>query len=104
MLTKRVKFLRNEKIANEAKEVNEYANRRQVEELYRSFNSDNSSFKAAKTSKKCDPNKLKEFFERHFTSNAIEKDPIELEHIPDFMEKLQNISIADMKVTPPDEE
>ena len=88
MIKKRVKFLRNEKLANKAKEVNEYANRKNVEELYRSFKADNSFLKAAKAPKKCDPNKLEKHFKKHLTSNAIEKDPIELEHILDFMKKL----------------
>ena len=36
-IKKRVKYLRNEKIANEAKMINGFASRRQVEDLYRSF-------------------------------------------------------------------
>ena len=39
-IKKRVIFLRNEKLAKEAHELNNYSNRRQVEELYNSFKSD----------------------------------------------------------------
>ena len=44
----------------------------QVQELYRALKSDNSSFKQVKTTKKCDPEKLKEFFMKYFTSDAID--------------------------------
>ena len=64
-----------------------------LQELYRSFKCDNSSFNYVKSAKPCDPNKLKEFFKKHFTSGAIEEDPIELEDIPEFIEKLQRTSI-----------
>ena len=104
MIKKQVKHLRNEKISNEAKELNEFANRRKVEELYRSFKSDNSSFNDAKPSKKCDPLKLTEFFKKHFTGGAIYEDPIELEETPDFIRELQRITTNDIKIGPPDEE
>ena len=37
---KRVKLLRNEKLRQEAEEINDFANNRQVEELFRSVTSD----------------------------------------------------------------
>ena len=88
-----MKFLRSEKLVKEANKINEFANRRKVEELYRSFKCDNSSFNCVKSAKPCDPNKLKEFFKQHFTSSAIEKDPIKMEDISDFIDKLQRTSI-----------
>ena len=97
----RVNALRNDKITKEAREINEFSNRRKVEELYRSFKSDNSSFKYVKSSKRCDPHKLKEFFKQHFTAKMIEEDPIELEEVPEFIKKLQNISTEGMVTGPP---
>ena len=104
IVKKRVKLLRNEKLAKEANKINEFANRRKVEELYRSFKCDNSSFNDVKSAKPCDPNKLKEFFKNHFTSSAIEEDPIELEDIPEFIEKLQRTSIQIDTTSPTKEE
>ena len=79
-IKKRVRRLRNEKLSNEAIKINEFATtRREVEELYRAFKSDNSSFKDAKPSKKCDPSELRDFFKGHFTSKIVNENPIELE-------------------------
>ena len=58
--------LKNEKLAKEALDINQYASKKQVEHLYRSFKSDNSSFETVKSSKKCDSQKLKAFFKEHF--------------------------------------
>ena len=74
-IKKRVKYLRNEKIANEAKMINGFASRRQVEDLYRSFKSENSTFKDSRLTKRCDPTKMKNFFEAHFTGQPVEEDP-----------------------------
>ena len=92
-IKKRVRQLRNEKLAKEANEINELATNRKVQELYRSFKSDNSSFSDAKPRKKCDLNKLKDYFKQHFTSDPINEHPIELEEIPDFIVKLQQTTI-----------
>ena len=93
LIKKRVNILRNNKFAKEASEINEFASRRKVEELYRSFKSDNSSFTETKAKKRCDLMKLREHFKKHFTSTAIEEDPVELILIPDVIEKLQNINL-----------
>ena len=66
MIKARVNKLKNEKLAKEALDLNQYASQKQVEHLFRTFKSDNSSFKTVKTSKKCEPHKLKEFFRDHF--------------------------------------
>ena len=58
--------------------INGFATRCQVEQLFCAFKSDNSNFKNAISSKKCDPLKLKTFFKDHFTGRPIEGDPIEL--------------------------
>ena len=102
-IKRRVNFLRNEKIEREANELNEYASRREVEQLYSSFKSDNSSFKEHRSSKKCDPIKLRDYFQKHFTADAIDEDPIELEYAPEFLGMLQNITTNDIKTGPPDD-
>ena len=84
-INKRVRRLRNEKLSNEAKKINEFATRREVEELYHAFKSDNSSFKDTKPSKKCDPSELRDFFKGHFTSKIVDEDAIELKEIPDYI-------------------
>ena len=85
--------MKNEKLEKEAKEIDEFANQKKVEALYRSFKSDNSSFTEKKTEKRCDQGKLRDHFEKHFTSNTIVEDPIELIDIPEFMFELQRLPI-----------
>ena len=102
-IKRRVNYLRNEKLEREANDLNEYASRREVEQLYSSFKSDNSSFKEHRPKRKCDPSVLREYFQKHFTADVIHKDPIELESAPEFIETLQNISTNDIKTGPPDE-
>ena len=74
-IKKRVQFLNNEKALKEANSINEFATKRQVEELFRSFKSDNSPFKKAKSTNKCDPVILKEYFKAHFTKPLNENTP-----------------------------
>ena len=83
--------------------INGFATRRQVEQLYRAFKSDNSSFKNATPSKKCDPLKLKTYFKDHFTGRPIEEDPIELVEAPNYIKQLQNLMMHDINTEPPDE-
>ena len=59
----------------EALDINQYTSQRQVEHLYRSFKADNSSFKTEKASKKCEPQKLKDFFREHFRKKETEIKP-----------------------------
>ena len=103
LIKRRVSFLKNEKMAKEAREINEHANRRQIEQLYTSFKSENTSFKEHKVSKKCDPTKLSEYFRKHFTAVPIDEDPIELENAPKFLDSLQSIPAEEIKTGPPDE-
>ena len=98
----RVNHLRNEKIAKEAMEMNEFASRRQIAELYRSFKNDNSTFKEIKTSKRCNPIKLKEYFKKHFEAQKTDKDPVELVNAPSYIQALQKLSSIHIKTGPPD--
>lgn len=102
-IKKQVRRLRNEKISNEAKMINDFATRRKVEELFCAFKSDNSTFKDAKPSKKCDPIKLRDYFKIHFTGKTVEEDPIELEEVPEYIENLQKITTQEINIGPPDE-
>ena len=103
-IKKRVRHLRNEKINNEAKQINGYATRRQIEQLYSAFKSDNSTFRDSSTTKKCEPSKLKDFFKAHFTEKPVEEDPLELVEAPDYIRQLQSLDVQDIKTGPPDEE
>jgi hypothetical protein len=90
------------KLAKEALDINQYTSQRQVEHLYRSFKADNSSFKTAKASKKCEPQKLKDFFREHFRKKETEIKPPELKDLPEVIRKLQDITIDGIKTGPPD--
>ena len=101
---RRVRHLRNDKLANEAKKINQFSTQRKVQALYRSFKSDNSPFREAKSAKRCDTEKLKCYFKKHFTSDPIDEDPIELNHIPEHLKNLQNIKVDGIKIGPPGED
>ena len=89
----RVNQLRNEKLANEATKINEYATQKEVEQLYKSFKDENSSFKAPSTTKRCEPHKLKEFFRKHFQSAGAGAEPIELDQLPDTIKKCRRYQL-----------
>ena len=103
-IKKRVTRLRNEKLEMEAAEINEYANSRQVEELFRSIKADGSTFQDSRRKNGCDPFKLKEHFMKHFNHSIEEDDPIELTEIPDFIRKLQDLNTDDISTAPPNRE
>ena len=95
--------LRNEKIQMEANTINDHANRKEVEQLFRSFKSDNSSFKKERPRTKCDPADLKAYFEKHFTSPQIKHTPIKLDDVPEFILKLKLLSTQNLNILPPEE-
>ena len=101
-IKKRVQQLRNLKMQREADEINEFATKRQVEELFKSIKSDGSTFKTVKRTSGCDPAKLKEYFQNHFSVAGNEDDkPTELSNIPQYIEALQQISCKDINHEPP---
>ena len=63
------KHLRNEKLREETEDINENANRRQVEELYKNIKDGNTTFKTIFRKQVCDPYKVKEHF-RHILTDA----------------------------------
>ena len=60
IIKKRVNKLLNKKMKQEAEEINQFATKREVEELFRSFIADGSTFKSTKRRSGCDQDKLKE--------------------------------------------
>ena len=50
-IKKRVNKLKNEKVKQEAEDINNFARKREVEELYRAFKDDSSTFKESKSRK-----------------------------------------------------
>ena len=103
-LRKRIRFLRNEKLQQEANETNMRAQKREIEALFRSFKNDQSSFKAVRDKTQCDTGQLKTYFMKHFSSANSRPIPIELINAPDFVRKLQNIPIESINTEPPSKE
>ena len=63
------------KIAKEEDKLNEYTNKWQIEDLYRSFKSDNSP---PSLGRKCDRTEMRACFRKPFTAAEHENDHIEL--------------------------
>ena len=101
-IKKRVRFLRNQKLEIEADELNHYANKRQIENLFKTFEADNHAFKTYPTRQKCDPAKLKEYFHDHFKKSVYLPDPKELDDLPGFINSLKKTRVGDMNTLPPD--
>ena len=77
-IKKRIVKLRNLKLKEEAEEVNSFASKRKIEEMYRAFKNDSSCFKNGKTDNKCDPQALINFFKDHFSMKTKCDSPKEL--------------------------
>ena len=102
-IKKRVKQLKNDRLRKEAEKINEYANKRKIEQLFKEIKSKNSAFKELRSSSNCDPDKLKKHFERHFNTNLDKSIPIEL-HKADFISKLKEIPSDSINIEPPTSE
>ena len=70
------------KYQQEANKINEHANRKQVEKLYRSMKADNSAFKDVAKRQQCDPGELQKFFSKHFNDAGELQNPIEFQDAP----------------------
>ena len=104
-IKERIRYLRNQQLQKEADEIDIRSQKREIEELYRSFRNDNSAFQNVKTEVKCDPVRLKEYFVKHFNYSVDLADtPIELENAPEFVARLQDISIEGISSAPPTKE
>ena len=79
-IKKRVNKLRNEKMKQEAKKINQFATKRAAVSL----------------------SKLKEYFEKHFAHSAQNHpEPEELVNIPDFIKELQTKYTQPVNMGPP---
>ena len=100
-IRRRLNYLRNVRLCAEAKSLNEHATKRQIEELFRRFKQDD--WVQAKTTSKCDPEKLQEFFNEHFNPIFPDNDPTEFTELPGFVDELQQLTKSSVIETgPPD--
>ena len=102
-IKKRVSQLRNIKMQAEANEINTYATKREVEDLFKNFKHDGSTFKNAKHNNGCDAEKLKAFFQAHFSQkiNTAESEPCELSEPPEFISSLRDNVFDHIDTKPP---
>ena len=91
-MKKRARELRLEKLQKEANEITIHAVRKDTEKLFKEFFKNNYAFKSAKPTETCDPIKLKEHFEKHFTLPSNLTTPEEIEKVPQYMQHFQEIS------------
>ena len=103
-IKKRVKKLRNDIIKQEADDITNFASKRELEELFRKFKEDTSTFKNKEKVNKCDPAKLKKYFEEHFNIDRNDPDPIELTEAPNFVQKLHDVSVDGIVTGPPSQD
>ena len=97
-----MKHLCNEKLKKkEAEEINQFANKRQIENLFRAFKDDNHAFKTPFKSTKCDPTKLKDYFYNHFLDKTNSIEPSELINVPAYINQLKSIAHKTINATPP---
>ena len=100
-IKKRILKLRNMKLKQEAEEINSFANKRKIEEMYRAFKNDSSCFKNGSTDQKCDPQALMNFFKDHFSKRNCSQPPEELSKSPDFKPPLSTNPTRVINVEPP---
>ena len=96
----RVRELRNEKLRNEAQELNSFTTKRDIERMYKSFKDDGSTFKSIRQKDGCDAHKLRKYFSAHFGTPSNDPDPIELVKAPVFLQRLTNVPV-DYNTLPP---
>ena len=102
LIKKRVTILKNKKLEDEARKIDSFATRKEIDNLYRTFQSDSSAFKTIRKSKECDPCLLRQYFEKHFESKEFDYDPVNFEPAPVFIRNLQKIKYDQVKNGPPD--
>ena len=80
-----------------------YATKREVEDLFKNFKHDGSTFKNAKQNNGCDAEKLKAFFQAHFSQkiNTAESEPCELSEPPEFISSLRDNVFEQIDTKPP---
>ena len=99
-LKKRITFLRNEKLRNEAKDINVNASRRQIAELYTNMKDCNTIFKKLREKQHCDSKKLREYFKEHFNKSPENDEPPNLKYPPNIIQQLRTEN-TDINTAPP---
>ena len=92
----KVRWLKNKKLELEADALNTFANKRQVDDLFRRLKSDNSTFLDTNRKQKCASNNLKEHFKRHFNIEEDINEPFELNEAPEFVKELQRVASMEL--------
>ena len=75
-----------------AEETNTFATKRDIEQMYKSFKDDGSTFKQVRCKDGCDSQVMKKYFENHFKKPEDQNDPLELTNAPNFIAKLKRMS------------
>lgn len=101
LIKKRARKVKNEFLKSYADEINNFSNKRKIEELCRSFKNDNSTFRDSRTRSSCDPMSLRNYFMQHFNQSNDDDDPIELVEAPNWIRKLQNMPADGLNSDPP---
>ena len=60
-IKKRVRYLRNQQLKDEADDIDERSEKRDIEGLHRSFKNQTTAFKTIRTQSQCDPVKLRHY-------------------------------------------
>ena len=89
-IKKRIKTLSNKKTKSEAESINNFASKREIEELCRSFKNDNETFAKSTKTAGCDTTKLKYYFKNHFNHRTVNDQPLELTYISNQQTMKQN--------------
>jgi phage terminase large subunit-like protein len=83
-----VSYLKNERLKCEAESINQFAAKREIEDLFKTAK-DNSTFQKVKTITKCPPVKLKDYFQQYFNPIPPQQEPVELTEFQHFINELQ---------------
>ena len=93
LLKKRAHELRTKKLEKEAEEITLHSIRKQTEKLFKTFKKNVSSFKKHTSTQSCDPQQLKEHFEKHFDLPGNMEVPKEIIEMPEYLKHLKDIPV-----------
>ena len=88
-IRQRINKLRNEKLKEEAIEMNQFSQKRNLEKMFQHFKSDHNTFKPIINRDICDPAKLHQHFLNHFKDKKDKEEPAEFESPPAFINELK---------------
>lgn len=101
LIKKRIRKLRNDKLKQEAAELDEFATTKKLEAMYKSFKHESNGFRDTRTEAKCDEQKLKEFFTEHFALKTQSEIPKELKFPPRFQQQIVSDTSNQLNFDPP---